>query len=290
MPTSTDCPSAQQAYQQFLAATQTLNAAALPPVVLLGHSRGGLVIRQLLKDHGSQGRVKWVITLHSPHSGSELAIAPEKLQTQVQILCSTPVVVDGLQPWLAAVSVICYESLEAFLKEQLKPGQRELTPGGPVLGPLASGEARLPEVTYYTFGGTSPTYLKFYAWFLTPGSGVPQFKCDHSIPPDCEIYFEWVANASELPGVSPMLGALPDHFVPEIMPGKGDGLVADARSRLPFASTHITDNLNHAEVLWDHTVQQQVAQILSGVRVQPNPSGSSPTSSSSQKEPCDERF
>lgn len=263
-------PSAQEAYAQFLSVTQAMNPAPPPPVALLGHSRGGLLIRKLLNDYqGSGGRVKWVITLHSPHSGSELAQAPEKLRTDVETLCSTPIVVEGLEPWAATTSVMCYGSLESFIKDQLKDGQRELAPGGHVVSEVVAGETRLQGVTYFTFGGTSPTYLRFYAWLLTPSSGVPQFKCDHSLPPNCEVYFEWKANASELPGISPMFNALPDHFVPEITPGKGDGLVADARARLPFESIHITDQLNHAEVLWDRNLQEQIVQILSGVRLRP---------------------
>src|SRR5438552_2875985 len=49
--------------------------ASPPPVALMAHSRGGLVVRQLLKDFQSDDRlrrVKWVITLHSPHQGSDL--------------------------------------------------------------------------------------------------------------------------------------------------------------------------------------------------------------------------
>jgi hypothetical protein len=43
-------------------------------------------------------------------------------------------------------------------------------------------------------------------------------------------------------------------------------LVADARARLPFSASHTTNPLNHAEALWDPTLQAQVVAILSLLR------------------------
>src|SRR5438552_4165061 len=67
--------SAKIAFTTFLQDTAALNPSSPPPAALLAHSRGGLVVRQLLKDFQSDDRlrrVKWVITLHSPHQGSDL--------------------------------------------------------------------------------------------------------------------------------------------------------------------------------------------------------------------------
>jgi hypothetical protein len=51
--------------------------------------------------------------------------------------------------------------------------------------------------------------------------------------------------------------------VPEVAPGKGDALVADARSRLPW-SVHTTTQLNHAELLWDKPLMRKVAGLIGG--------------------------
>ena len=59
-------PSALEAYRNLAELTQG-------PIVLLGHSRGGLIIRKLLKEGGDMTRVGMVITLNSPHHGSEMA-------------------------------------------------------------------------------------------------------------------------------------------------------------------------------------------------------------------------
>lgn len=76
-------PSAREAFDSFLAQTAARSPASPPPVALIAHSRGGLVIRQLLKEKGSKGRVKWVVTLHSPHEGSELGRTPGKLAAEI---------------------------------------------------------------------------------------------------------------------------------------------------------------------------------------------------------------
>src|SRR5260370_4623521 len=51
-------------------------------------------------------------------------------------------------------------------------------------------------------------------------------------------------------------------FTQEIMPGEGDGLVANERAGLPFSTTHFVNPLNHAEVLWNVQVQATVADQL----------------------------
>jgi hypothetical protein len=49
----------------------------------------------------------------------------------------------------------------------------------------------------------------------------------------------------------------------EIKTGEGDWMVTDLSARLPY-SVHETDQLNHAEVLWNRSLQQKVVHILPG--------------------------
>jgi hypothetical protein len=58
---------------------------------------------------------------------------------------------------------------------------------------------------------------------------------------------------------------------PELDGAQGDLLVTDARARLPFSASHTTNPLNHAEALWDPTLQAQVVAILSRLRTIASP-------------------
>jgi pimeloyl-ACP methyl ester carboxylesterase len=254
-------PSAQQAYQQFRAATAALNPASPPRVVLLGHSRGGLLIRKLLKESGAQNRVTTVITMHSPHHGSSLANPGDNVcevmfnqfgkignQVEKQLLKAA-----GLDKQLRE---FC-ESMNAFILDD--DASRELKPDGALIQGIAQNESAVPGVKYYTFGGISPTYVRYYAWYLTAESAVPQYKVENGVP---KQYFVWEAHPKEIVGLSPLFDTT-GFFAPELQNGKGDGLVTDQSARLPF-STHFPTRLNHAEVLWDRPLQKQVVNLING--------------------------
>jgi len=239
-------PSALAAFDSLLAQTRARSPAAPPPVVLLGHSRGGLLIRRILKDRGSGGRVKMVATLHSPHGGSDLGRWPGRLAAEATDLvdCCLPGWMAG--PFKKVVGDLITEAMRPITKLKMDDESRELIPDGPLLRDLANGERALPDVKYYTFGGVNPRVYRVYAWvFGTPtvGSSVTT-----------------TATPTEIDGLSPILDAVRD-FADELTPGKGDALVSDQRSRLPW-STHATDQLNHAEVLWDRPLQQRVVQLI----------------------------
>lgn len=256
--------SAVEAYKHFREDTAALNPAAPPPIALLAHSRGGLVVRRLLKEQEKDmGRVRWVITLHSPHHGSEMARAASQIVAEVTDLAGPLPLPQKTKKQLRDLVVEAARPLTKFVTERTSAGggdeSRELMPGGPLFRSLEKGEQQLPHVRYYTFGGTNPRYYRLYTWMFTAGSSVPQFK-------GLDKYFKWEARPVEIAGMSPMLDKLRD-IVQEIQPGKGDGLVTDLSAHLPKAifpnAIHATNNLNHAEVLWDPGVQRQVLKILS---------------------------
>jgi len=252
--------SVDEAFEKFLAATDPA------PVALLGHSRGGLLIRKLLKEKGGGGRVRWVITLHSPHDGTELARAPGEIGAEAVDLIGLLDPAQLLSPLKKELKRVVTELLRPLTRWIMDDRRRELVPDGPLLRDLASGESALANVEYYTFGGVSPTYFRVYLWFFDAMSAVPQYVVRYRkvhgvrVPSSVRQYFVWRVAPSELHGVSPLLDRVRD-FVPEVKPGYGDGLVADARSRLPFAE-HITNRLNHGEALHDRDLMEQVRRLL----------------------------
>jgi hypothetical protein len=249
-------PSAREAFDSLLAQSAAASPAAPPPVALIAHSRGGLVIRQLLKEKGSRDRVKWVITLHSPHAGSELGRTPGKLASEIVDLidcCAPPLITAPLKPQLKALAV---EAMRPMTKLLMDDESRELSPGSPLLRNLAEGEKKLEDVTYYTFGGTNPRVYRLYTWLFDAESAVPQYSVKRG------QYFVWRVKPAEIAGVSPILDKIRD-FAPEVVPGKGDALVSDASSRLPW-SIHTTTELNHAELLWNKPLMGKVAGLIGG--------------------------
>jgi len=125
------------------------------PIALVGHSRGGLVIRRLLKEYGTSGRIRWVVTLHSPHHGTSIAGRPAKLESEVDALIS-------LAPKELAEPVLAAKAF--FMGSLGVAGGRELaaTGKGSIIPGLAAGEKAIPGVQYVSFGGTSPIVLRVY--------------------------------------------------------------------------------------------------------------------------------
>lgn len=243
--------SAKRALAQFAGDVAVLYPTA-PPMALVGHSRGGLITHKLLREQGSLGgRIRWMITIHSPHHGSMVAKTPEVLVSDAEKLfdeANLPAAVKGpLRE--AAIKIV------SPLHQLIDDGSKELAPESPLITGLLNGDAPVPGVQYYTFGGTNPMIARLYTWLFTPQSAVPQYK-------NLEQYFHWKAKPAEVGLVSPLLDRV-KAVVPEIKAGQGDTLVTDASARLPY-SIHEIDQLNHAEVLWNRPLQEKVARILSG--------------------------
>lgn len=249
-------PSARAAFDSLLAQTAARSPSAPPPVAVVGHSRGGLVIRKLLKEKGSMGRVRWAITLHSPHQGSELGRTPGKLAAEIVDLidcCAPPIITAPLKVQLKELAV---EAMRPMTKLLMDDETRELSPGSPLIRGLAEGEKKLGDVTYYTFGGTNPRVYRLYTWIFDSESAVPQYSAKYG------QYFVWRVKPVEITSVSPILDKIRD-FAPEVTPNKGDALVSDVSARLPW-SIHTSTNLNHAELLWNKPLMSKVAGLIRG--------------------------
>jgi len=220
--------------------------------VLLAHSRGGLLTRKYLKDNSPPPvRISNVITLHSPHTGSSIASIADFLREQIETLQSIigdlALVVLG---WL-------YDMANSDAYQEMAVGSAFLTD-------LADGEVSQPGISYYTFGGTSVLLTRIRSWVYTLGSAVPQWH----LPP-----FLHERTMIEVPAISPIANSLP-NVIEELSDRQGDLLTANRRSRLPYA-VHQSNPINHAEALWDPTLQAQVLRIL-GIDV-PVPSRDEPT-------------
>ena len=218
-------------------------------IAFLVHSRGGLLVRKYLVENAADAamlaRLRTVVTLHAPHSGTELA--------NIAGLVSTVIADAGtFDPAIAAL-------LQWVSSQVNEPAFAELAVGGPFLAALEVAEVALgaPFVPVHTFGGTSTLLSRARAQLFTVGSAIPQVTS--FFPP--RIQFHWRTAPEALPSPAsgiPELAAL----APELENTVGDLLVTDARAQLAGAADHRTNPINHAEALWDVALQTQVVDVL----------------------------
>lgn len=239
--------------QEFAEAVTHLRTT-YPRIVLLAHSRGGLLVRKFLKDNATNpnmvGPISAAITLHSPHNGTSLLTSVTMVNNILDTLGAnqSPQVQSLLNRSLGWLRTLVNSS-----------SLSEMAPGSAFLRNLQSGERAVPGIAYATFGGTSAAFVRIKAWWYTWQSAVPRW---HSPPYYLSIEESevWPSPIAHSPAMQQMV-----QSIPEFKHGVGDLLTTDVGSRLPFA-VHRTNHLNHAEALWDTTLQQQVLTILEGVR------------------------
>lgn len=216
------------------------------PLVVLAHSRGGLLARAFLDRaaaqpavHGVLDRIERVITLHSPHQGSGLAGLTVRMDATARRL-QTLVGSLGLRP--AVLAALCALSAS--------PAVAELAPGSPLLRTLAS---RTPPAgaAWHTFGGISADLSRMQS-LLSSAEGSDR----RPVP----------ARIARTRGLGELLGVL-DRLAlltPALRDGEGDLVVADTCARLPFAAGHTVNRLTHIEALGDPGLHAQVIELLGG--------------------------
>lgn len=191
-------------------------------VVLIGHSRGGLVARKYMElypgETGATG-IKAMVTLSTPHGGSDLARWAVFLSPLAAAL--KPFVPEADHGRLSNAM----RRTLSFLESR---GVKELLPGSEF---LASFDDRRPEGVYcLSAGGTDPALVRVPGVMPLPES------------------LERLLPESVLPE--------------EMRRGRGDGLVSASSARLPFAVEHMDFFLNHAAMAVDRGVRKAVIERL----------------------------
>jgi pimeloyl-ACP methyl ester carboxylesterase len=230
--------------RELVEVVRVLDATYKKPLVLLTHSRGGLLARSFLKRFPGEAKsVRTVITLHAPHTGSSLATLASTVRDAI----------EGLRDVFGDLITV---ALGWLLDLADSDAYREMAIGSPFLTDLAANEQALPNVRYFTFGGVSVRLTRIRQWVYTLDSALPKWRW----PP-----YDHARVEAEVPVASPVADSLP-NVIPELTEGRGDLLTDDSRTRLPFAIAHQTNSINHAEALWDPMLQSQVLAIL-GVQI-----------------------
>lgn len=233
-------------------------------VVILGHSRGGLIGRAYLGDGEVKGdrtgqfpSVRGLITLSSPHQGSHMALMDDKV---IGFLTKVQKAVPTL-PNDVGNEVI--NTLKAKIDDYVGEHGDEIEPTSSLFRALEAQEPVRSGTRFISVGGTSPSLLRLYLWAPTGDSLIPKRSAAG------KLQFHWRAKPLEAKAVSPIPDGLPLQVLgmdlDEIMPGRGDGLTADKRCRFPAsfrAEEHFSVSLSHAEELWDQGLQQAILQRL----------------------------
>lgn len=245
------------------------------PIALVGHSRGGLVARRLLKEKDVPGldRVRWNISLHTPHHGSSMATKGAALKKKLKAMDAFDDLLDldfvpkaerkAVKKLLPDVGAGLADTVDALVVLTGLKGAAELAEGGPLYTALEADEVLRPNVQYVTFGGSSPrvarVHARVYDGSLT-GDWTTSVKQLFDFPADLKLDFD------------------------EMKKG-GDLLVTDKSAHFRPGVTHVRNPLNHAEVLWNDDVQKDVIAILSKPTAQAVDRGDDPKADEDDDEP-----
>jgi len=206
-------------------------------IILVGHSRGGLVGRKYLM--GGDRTIRGLITISTPHKGSSLA----KVSTYLSPLASL------LGPFFSdkekgTLSFTIKRMSELLRSEALK----ELLPESAWIQSLK--DEPYAWVSYISIGGTKPTLFSLYRWkreIVDEGG-----------------HKRWLLKPEELFSVPDIFEkVIPLKLYPEEMQDmKGDGLVSAQSSQIPWSTEHYTFYLNHAQILFDKDARETLVKAI----------------------------
>jgi pimeloyl-ACP methyl ester carboxylesterase len=196
------------------------------PLYLVGHSRGGLLARAYLLEHGDD-RIAGLATLGTPHAGSRMASFSTLLRPAGHRLAK--LLPRGTRSSAAAA----LSRLAVFLES---PAIGELEPDSEFIRTISRPlPSRLRKLS---LGGTEPALFHLY------------LRATSDSPWKAIVFPEF------------LLKAVPSTRLPaELTPGLGDGLVS-ARSAILPGACHSDLDCNHVGLAFEPRAQQALLDFL----------------------------
>ncbi len=215
-------------------------------LILVGHSRGGLVARKWIQDHpDKRGRVDGLILLACPNGGSRLADMGNFFTRAVKAIgrfMPRDLSLDGGRISLRVSAF--YEEIAGLFKGV---AVEELSPHSPFILGLKSKEIEEQHnpIRYLNLVGTSTAFTKLYR-ISTRDAGELR---------------EVISLLDSLPKMIPN-AMLPEEIVNE----KGDGLVSKERAVIAWMGpgSHKEFDINHLRMLIDPDVRGEIIRFLEG--------------------------
>lgn len=206
-------------------------------IILVGHSRGGLVARNHLR-YETKG-IRGIVTLATPHKGSKMALWVKHIAPMITLVDS--LISDSEKGTFTYAMKRVFD----FLKST---AVRELLPDSPFFS--SCDEGPLNGIYYLSFGGSNPALFSVYRRIIEKTHVRDQER--------------WRVRAQRVFSVPDAFERfLPERLFPdEMKKGKGDGLVSVESSRIPWADEHHTLDVNHAGILFAERVRHKVLDAV----------------------------
>jgi pimeloyl-ACP methyl ester carboxylesterase len=206
-------------------------------MVLIGHSRGGLVARKYLAC--GDKRIRALVTLATPHRGSKMA------QWAKYITPLTSLVSSLLPDAEKGTAVYAVRKVLDFLGSK---AVKELLPDSRFFRSLNDGRSK--GIYYLSIGGNRPTLFSVYRRVI---EGVRYDEKERFIAKPRKVF--------SVPDI--LEKVIPAKLFPdELKQGKGDGFVSTESSSLPWSDDHYDFPVNHAQILFDERVERAVVAAL----------------------------
>jgi pimeloyl-ACP methyl ester carboxylesterase len=234
-----------------------------PPLIMLCHSRGGLVTRLALNTLDKQAlpHLTRVITLCTPHEGSYIPLLAKNVsegQVDFSKLSDTllgRVLTIGLneenaETALSDLGQVVKKYLSgAFGAAGMGTDFDELIPTNALFTDSLSADEPLPDVSYHGFSGLNPAIVVAYV-----NAGPLHHPLLTISSPQIMTYLREI-----LPGFSSTYKGLAELDT-------GDSSVAPASSHWPdrFKANHYSFPVNHMEALIDQNLQNAVIDLIEG--------------------------
>ncbi|MCL4474916.1 MAG: hypothetical protein M1508_01640 [Nitrospirae bacterium] len=206
-------------------------------MILIGHSRGGLVARKYLA--GGDKRIRCLVTLATPHKGSRMARWVEYMTPLTSLIHHF--LPDSEKGTVTYAAKKTFDFLRSMAVKELLPDSRFF---------ISLDDTARRGVYYLSAGGNNPTLFSVYrrviarTWDSQKERFIVKPRRVFSVPDILEKVIP------------------PRLFPDEMKQGKGDGFVSTESSRLPWSDAHYDFDVNHAGILFDERVKQVVADAL----------------------------
>jgi len=206
-------------------------------IILVGHSRGGLIGRKYLMSKDKS--IRSLITISSPHMGSSVARIASYLNPLASLI--SPLFDSAHRGTLSSA----IKHVLDFLKSN---ALQELLPDSPFLSSLKDDP--LDWIRYISVGGTESTLFTLYRWSWDSTREGESFR--------------WFRKPDEVLSIPDFFEkVIPNTLCPEeIKKGRGDGLVSAESSKIPWCDEHYNFGLNHARILFDEDVRDLLVKAV----------------------------